>query len=346
VDFLRICKNHSFATVQALPRVDRHGFDVVLVVAKLSYVVDELGNVRLVPSTIHLDDLPDGHGGLRYPTDLEEEKLGTDFGLVGTMIPARQNTTQQLVWLQIGGLRRVAQVFGPRVYERKGSGVVPGPPSVLGPTPLVHALAYGGSTPGGQLRHPKNPVGRGFSDDVASLVGQPAHRIERVDAEPGVVPIDPPHAVFAPIPADWEPRRSFAGTHDAEWADRRAPVRPVDFDPRHHCWSVPELHHATPARPDVPIEVGGVTAAGVWRFRLPGYGIEFAYRVEGELHDLPSHLDGYLIDADEGRVELSFRAAIRLRRKWERLEKIHVYGTGEMPDSVFESPARPAGAQV
>jgi hypothetical protein len=345
VDLQRVCKNHSFATVQAMPRLDRHGFDVALIIAKLTYAVDPIGNVSLLPSVIHLDDVPDGQGGIRNPTDVEEEKVGTDVGLVGTALPTKLGATQQLVWLQVGGSKKGCMVFGPRMYVQKGSGVVPGPASQLKPTPLVHALSFGGSLPGRGVYHRENPVGRGFTDEPLSLVGQPAHRLEPVENDDGVGPkILPAHACFAPIPATWEPRSSLAGTHDAKWTDERAPVRPEDFDPMHHSWAVPDLHHRSALSPDVPIEVGGATPHGVWRFKLPAYSIEFSYRADGEVHELESHLDSYLIDSDRGTVELAFRAAIRLRRKWERLEKIYIYGAGDMPDSVFESPARPAGA--
>jgi hypothetical protein len=345
VDLQRVCKNHSFATVQAMPRLDRHGFDIALIVTKLTYAVDPIGNVSLVPSVIHLEDVPDGHGAIRNPTDFEEEKVGTDVGLVGTALPSKPGVTQQLVWLQVGGHKKGCMVFGPRAYVQKGSGVVPGPASVLKPTPLVHALSFGGSAPGRGLYHRENPVGRGFTDDPLSLVGQPAHRLEPVQNDDGVdAKIPAAHACFAPIPATWEPRASLAGTHDAKWADERAPVRPVDFDPLHHSWAVPDLHQRSPLAPDVPIEVGGATAHGVWRFKLPAYSIELSTRVDGVISEIPTHLDSYLIDIDAGTVELTFRAAIRLRRKWERLEKVYIYGAGEMPDSVFESPARPAGA--
>jgi hypothetical protein len=154
----------------------------------------------------------------------------------------------------------------------------------------------------------------------------------------GLPVIDPSHAAFAPIPESWEPRRGRIGTHDAQWADERAPVRPVDFDPLHHAWAVPDLHFDKPLQPDVPLEIGGMTPEGVWRFKLPGYGVAFAFVKDGETHEASSHLDGILIDADRKQVELTWRTAIRLSRKWARVERITIYGTGDMPHSVFEEP--------
>ncbi len=347
MDLQRTCRNYSFATVRCLPRIDRHGFDVALVVAKLTYSVDPIGNARLVPSTFHLADVGDGHGGIRQPSDLEEEKPGTDVGMIGTAHPTRRDAKEQTVHLQVGGLRKSSVVFGPRLYERKGSGVVPGPPGPLRPTPLVHALARGGIDKARGSAEPHNPVGRGYAEDPLTLVGQPAHVIEPAESPfgPSAVGLTPPvhpcHGAFAPIPASWEPRRSRTGTHDARWREERAPIRPADFDPLHHAWAVPDLHLDKPIRPDTPVEIGGATREGVWRFKLPAYAIAFGVRA-GEAGDdareIDTHLDGMLIDADAGSVELSFRAAVRLPRKWERAPRVVVWGVGEMPDSAFDAP--------
>lgn len=344
MDLERRCKNHSFATLRCVPKVDRHGFDVALAVAKITYVVDLLGNVKLVPSHHYWDDVSDGHGGVRFPTDYAEEKIGTDVALLGNVIPSKPNLTQQLVWLQIGGQRKASTVFGARVYQAKGAGIVPGPSDVLKPFPLVHAYAFGGTDLLTKSAHPHNPVGRGFADEPLSLIGQPAHRIEPYQDSSGLTPkVEPWHASFGPTLPWWEPRRSQTGTHDAAWTRDRAPVRPVDFDPMHHSWAVPGLHFAEPLKADVPIEVGGMTPEGVWRFKLPSYAIAFATRGRVELgvqetRELDTHLDALIIDAERRQVELTWRAAVRLPKKWELMDTLVVYGVGELPDDVFDRP--------
>jgi hypothetical protein len=120
-------------------------------------------------------------------------------------------------------------------------------------------------------------------------------------------------------------------------------VRPVDFDPLHHSHAVPDLHFDAPLAPDVPIEVGGLTPEGIWRFKLPSYSLAFATRTfedDGEdIRELETHLDSILVDADERRVDLSWRVALRLPRKWERMSLLVLYGVGEMPEEVFDAPA-------
>lgn len=364
VDLQRRCKNYSFATVRCVPRIDRNGFDVALAVAKLTYAVDPLGNVTLVPSQHYWDDVHDGHGGVRYPQDFAEEKPGTDVGLVGNVVPSRviptptrgAEPTQQLVWLQVAGYRKAATVFGARTYQVKGAGVAPGPADPLRPFPLVHGFAWGGTDLLTKSAHPANPAGRGFADEPLSLAGQPAHRIEPVQDPSGLSKrIEPWHASFGPISPWWEPRQSRIGTHDYAWSRDRAPIRPVDFDPLHHAWAVPDLHFDQPLAADAPIEIGGMTPEGVWRFRLPAYAIAFSTREigaaaggEDEVREIPAHLDSMLIDAEERKVELSWRAAVRLPRKWELMPTLVIYGVGELPDAVVDPTlggTRPGGPE-
>ncbi len=343
MDLQRVCHNHSFAEVRCLPAIDRRGFDVAVAVAKLTFEVDASGAPRLRQSKIHFDDVADDHRGLRYPHDTAEEKLGTDVALVGTAQP-RGRVTPMAVWLQVGGYRKVTVVHGRRRYERKGSGIVPGPADALEPTPVVHALAWGGTDGRVPERtsEPKNPIGRGFAVDPLTLVGEPAHVLEPSGESTLVTnqASHPCHAAFAPIPLDWEPRRSLAGTHDLTWQNERAPVRPLDFDPMFNSFAVPDLHFKQPLTSDVPIEVGGMTPEGVWRFRLPSYGVTFASAFGGERVELPTHLDSLLIDADRRRVELSWRAAVRLPRKWDRLRRIDVWGTSSLADELFDETYR------
>lgn len=323
--------------------MDRRGFDVAVAIAKLTFEVDAGGAARVRGSKIRLDDLGDEHGGVRYPRDTAEEKVGTDVALVGTAQP-RGRVTHMAVWLQIGGYRKVTMVHGRRRYERKGGGVVPGPADALDPTPVVHALSWGG-TDGRVPERPseaRNPIGRGFAVDPLSLVGEPAHVLEPSSESTLVTqqPTHPCHAAFSPLSLDWEPRRSLAGTHDLAWQNERAPARPLDFDPMHHSFAVPDLHFKQPLTSDVAIEVGGMTPEGVWRFRLPPYGLTFQATIGAEQGPLPTHLDSLLIDADRRRVELSWRAAIRLPRKWDRLRRIDIWGTSSLADELFDETYR------
>ncbi len=344
------CTNESWGTTRCEPMLDRHGNDVAVVVSKVAYSVSPAGRVSLVYRPVRTGDIQDERGGLRYPSDLADDKPGTDVVLVGTSRPPRgKSIDRQLAWLSVGPLRKVVQVFGRRLYTADFSGVVPGPPATLGETPLRYDLAFGGidRSGGGWADEPHNPLGRGFALDPKSLIGTEAPRLEPVaDPRTGRVP-HPSHGCFAPIPPDWEPRRSLVGTHDLEWVEKRAPVRPRDFSTKHHLFAVPELHSDEPLTGDEPFEVGGVLAEGLWKFQLPRYAFSFFVKLATDEapRELSTHLDTVLVDADERVVELVYRASFVLPRKWELLERVIGRGVGTMPDEVLEVDARGSDAR-
>lgn len=344
MDFEALVENVSWASVAGDTMVDRHGRDVALVVAKMAYRVSTKGDVRYVLAPLRGGDERDEGGGVWFPSDLgADEKPGTDVGLVGTAYPPPRSSgkTQAYAWLSVGPLRKVVRVFGPRVYAKNWRGVVPTEPAPLvEPVPLRYSHAYGGTDPVTGAMEPHNPIGIGFSSNPARLVGQPAPPLEPAEPEGGAAP-HPSHAAFAPIPAQWEPRRSLIGTHDEAWSKNRAPLRPKDFDPRHHNWSVPGLHSATPLTGDEQIEVGGVLPEGVWRFQLPRYAVRFESVIAGETASHDTHMDSLHIDAESRTVELCWRVAVRLPRKWQHLERIRVLGVGKLSEEVIRG--QPSG---
>jgi hypothetical protein len=349
MELATLVENISWASIGADTTMDRHGRDVALVVAKVAFKVSLEGAPRLVLAPVRHVDEGDGGWGVRFPADLvADEKPGTDVGLVGTAYPppARAGAKgRAYAWLSVGSLRKVVVVNGPRVYTKGWRGVVPSEPAPLvDPVPLRFEHAYGGTDPTTGAIEPSNPIGIGFASDPMQLVGKPAPPLEPASIEEGGAPSLPAHATFAPIPAHWEPRRSRIGTHDTAWAKSRAPVRPRDFDPMHHAWSVPGLHSATPLLGDEQVEVGGVLPEGLWRFRLPRYAVQFGSKIDGKTTAYETHLDGLLIDTETRVVELTWRAAIVLPRKWERLERIYVLGVGTLPEEVIRDPSRSVGA--
>lgn len=329
MDFDQRLQNRSFSTVRTIVTTDREGFDCCVTVAKVAWHLSATGKPRL--SYRHVRPLPEWNGGtMRFSDDFAPEKPGTDVGLVGTAYPVLakgSKTNAAFAWLQVGLLRKVIQIFGPRHYRSDFSISEPGP---LGPTPLIYDLAFGGRENDGTYCK-ENPVGRGFSKDKPE--GRPAPQLEPVNETlRDSVQALPAQATFGPIPESWSPRADRTGTRDHEWHRERYPVQPLDFDPHHYNWSVPGLYSKEPLRGDEPIEVSGVLQEGPWRFKLPLYPMRFEVDMDGETLAPPTHLDGIMIDADERIVELTYRAKTRLPMKWERLKAIRALATASMPD--------------
>jgi hypothetical protein len=367
MDLDRLCDNRTPMAVRCAPIDDRQGRDVLVVIAKMTWAVSPLGAVSIAApsSPVRFGDVPisDKIGAsIRYPSDLVEEKPGTDVLLIGTAYPSSDGATEQDVSLRVearhGSIRRALKVYGPRTWQQSGlgSGLTPGPAQRLLPTPLVYELAYGGvdeSDPTNILMDRRNPSGTGFAQRRLKMVGAPAPPIE--DPRAPLSSRAPAPAGFAPIPAHWSPRVERMGTRDDAWRRERAPVRPLDFDLRHHSCAPPDLWSDTPLEGDEPVEILGATPEGVWRFQLPRYAPIFQSILRGQLTEHASHLDTYLIDATAGsprRVELTWRIRILLPRKTEHLETVLIFGSERLPEPLMKdlaarvSPARaPAAAK-
>jgi hypothetical protein len=336
MDFASRTLNLTPMEVRCLPVEDRHGRSLCVAVAKITYDVSPTGVARLSkhPSPIRTGDEPnDGSpfASTRFPHDYEGEKPGTDVIVVGTAFPPDgQPVSDMLVSVRVGHLFKAIRVFGARVYQlRVLGGVEPGPAQRLGPTPIRYELAFGGTDEidGRRVAHPRHPLGMGFAEARRKLAGAAAHRLE-VDARALDKSREP--AGFGAIDPHWSPRLELIGSRDLEWQRSRAPLPPLDFDPRHACAAHPDLHSDAPLSPDEPVEIIGMTPEGVWRFRLPKVSPIFSSTMRGEERPHETHLDTFIIDADEGRVELVFRAAIPLPKKAQLLERVTVRATGEL----------------
>lgn len=326
---------------------DRHGHDVILVIAKMTWTVSATGNVTIASpqSPVRLDDEPISdtpNSSIRYPSDLYEEKAGTDVLLVGSAEPPPGRRVSEMeVGLRIAAshrsIQKVVKVYGPRVFQKGMVGIVPGPAAELRSTAIVYENTYGGTDmtePGRPVSEPRNPVGRGFAKNRAALVGQPAPPIE--DPRAPLSSKNPAPACFGAVRGEWAQRLQYAGTYDDSWRRKRAPLRPVDFDPRFYHLAPPDLWTDVPLAGDEPVEVTGTSAAPVWRFRLPRYAPLFSISVSGSKQEPKAHLDTYLIDTDERKVEVTFRATAPMPRKLEHIDKVLIMGAQSLPEALIE----------
>lgn len=309
----RLCDNRTATYAECTQMTDRHGRDVVVAIAKASFAVSPHGQVTLAvpPSPIRYhDDFFDGFSGVRYPCDVADEKPGTDVILVGTAHAPleRSARTSADVTLRVGRVFKSLRVHGPRVWYRSMLGALsPGPAAAFTPVPLTHDLTFG---------------------VVDGVEGQEAPRIEDPD-RPGQP------AGFAPLAPSAPSRRRYLGTMDERWERHRAPVMPEDFDPHFYSCAAPGLWSESPLASDEPVEVIGATPEGRWMFRLPPYALRFQSVLRGVITDHPTHLDTFLIDADERRVELVWRASVALPKKRELLESMLILEAQALPGALY-----------
>jgi len=230
------------------------------------------------------------------------------------------------VSLTAGPLRKAIRVFGDRVWEERG--VVPSMsnPAPFEAMPLVWERAYGGmDNKGKELRaEARNPVGRGYhaKDGEKELNGSPLPNLEDQADLITSWKQSPAPACFAPICGHWEPRLSFAGTYDPQWQRERAPYLPSDFDSRFFQLAPPGLVASGYLQAGDWIEAKGVTPSGILRVQLPPVRIEVTYLVDGSPQPVPANLDTVLIEPDQNRLSLVWRAALRCDKKALRVNEI------------------------
>lgn len=326
--------NESGARELTVPVKDKTGRTFLAVIAKWTFAVGPSGRVELDEPGREPDLVDTFHGedaatsSIRRPSQLFEHKPGTDVILIGHAHPPRQGSATSVdVSLRVGPIAKTVRAHGLRVWQLGTfGGLMPGPARPMRePVPLIYELAWGGLdlTGGKPVGEWRNTVGRGVARSRRELVGQPAALLE--DPRDPIGQGENVPASFGAIHRHWAPRKDFAGTYDQVWEETKMPLLPDDFDPRFHVCVPHDQWSPAPLRGDEPIEVRGATPEGVWRFSLPRVAPGFASVTDGRRVEHRTHLDTILIDADELRVELTWRAAVPLPPKYERVERVMIF---------------------
>ncbi len=254
---------------------------------------------------------------IRYESDYCPAKCGTDVVLIGHAYAA-EGAASVDVTLAAGPLRKTVRVFGKRVWRRAADGWRASDPEPFARMPLVYERAFGGADrsdpdPAKHAFELRNPVGVGFSSgDVvegAALpnLEDPAALITR----PGDAP---PPAGFGFIGRSWQPRIGFIGTYDERWIAERCPLLPDDFDRRFHNGAHPDLIAPEHFAGGEPVLLQGASPAGELRFALPRRSPAVLVTTRGALVRHVPRLDTVVIEPDERRVSLCFRATFRCPR--------------------------------
>jgi hypothetical protein len=265
---------------------------------------------------------------VRVPSDVSLLKPGADVLLLGSArAPGGRPVPAMDVGLALGGLRRVLRVFGDRVWRRSPTGFAASAPQPFVSMPLVWERAWGGGEEvDGRLQaETRNPVGVGFRarGSVRSPEGTPLPNVE--DPRRPLLGHDdaPAPAGTGPLAAHWHPRRAYAGTYDDRWLQERAPYLPRDFDARFFQLAPPEQVLPRLAGGERG-ELHGLSIEGPIRFRLPTLAVTVTYRLAGGAAERPAALDTVLLEPDEKRMILVWRAALAVDKRLLQVREIDV----------------------
>lgn len=314
---------------------DRDGRETLLVVVKGTFTL-ERGGCRPADEPVPLT-LADEHSGepglstVRCESDFALEKPATDVLLLGHAWAPRGRAKESRVKLQAGPAGCEARVHGDRHWS-----VVLGLPKVSSPEPferipLCWERAFGGTQiqKGGdevEGAEERNPIGTGF------VKGRGASAIDGV-ALPNIE--DPSEllkrpgqrcapAGFGVVGRHWLPRRPLFGTYDEAWKRDRMPLPPVDLDPRAFCAAPQPLQARPHLRGGETVVAEGVSPDGPLRFELPRVAHRWEVRIANDWTGLTPLLDTLILEPDEGRVALVWRARLDVHNRLRQVRGVRL----------------------
>lgn len=318
-------ENATDFVVDGIGITDRDGRNAWVVVVKATFVFDERGILTAAPKEDQVEFflLPqyrgeDGQSSLLYEADACPAKPGTDVLLNGdAWAPAGKPTTRTNVTLRVADRVKTLTVCGHREYQRQLSGLVePSAPLPFVRQPIEYEGAYGGHDtsnpdPTKQRYHASNPVGAGVVQGPGARAPNIEHASRGQDANP---------AGFGAIASFWHPRAALHGTYDAAWFEKRKPLLPLDFDPRHHhCAPVNQQFH-TPLRGGEPVALENLTQDGRRVFRLPKHYFGFTTIVRDEAIEHRGKLDTVVIEPSNNRVIMSWKSQLDCHKDFDYID--------------------------
>jgi hypothetical protein len=310
------------------PLVDAAGYDVLVVIVKATFVVDDHGRASVAeqrPIRLHdvLRDEGSPASSALFPSDLGLPKRGSDVVVVGDAVSERRVTVMD-VGVSVRGETVPLRVHGTRVFYRGAIGVGIGPAQPFTRMPIAYELTYGGTSADCVLVETRNPVGVGVAAHAGDLVGQRAPQIEH-PARPHVSATDRhPPVGFGAIMTNWSPRLEYVGTLDHAWQTERMPALPLDHDERFANVAHPTLQFSPGLAPGDSLAVVGMSLEP-FVTSLPGLGVEVRGRFDtGERVALRPAIDTVIVEPEAGVLEIAGRAALRLGRGKRVLREVVV----------------------
>lgn len=317
---------------------DEEGRPLLLLVVKATYAIGDSG-LKLADEQVPVKWRGEpwgkpGESSDRYEPEGAFIKPATDVALIGHAHPPQKGTTETLVALQVGPLKKAVRVVGERTWFRSMGKVAATKPLPFDKLPLTWERAFGGwdrTDTAMPSFEPRNPVGTGFR-------ASPRHFEEGLRLPNLEDPADPLHDFgqkvtptgFGFISPNWHPRAKYAGTYDEAWNNTRKPLLPKDFDRRFFNAAAPGLVAPGYLKGDEPVIVVGASPRGRLSFPLPGQAaptvtVELA---AGEDAKPELRLDTVILDTDAEQVLLLWRGHVVLNESLHDVRGLRVSTEG------------------
>jgi hypothetical protein len=275
-----------------------------------------------------------GYSSPRYEVDFALRKPKCDVLLNATAhAPGGRAAERVRVGVKIGAWSKVIDVVGDRIWLQRGATLGPSAPEPFVALPLTYERAFGGvddTDPERPDAYMPNPIGRGHGlvRSGERVTGRPLPNTEE-PGQPVTVPWGAYRSMSLGVRArNWHPRLSYAGTYDQRWLDDVFPFLPADFDDRYF-QAAPEDQWLDEPAGGEEVLLAHLTPEGRTRFRLPPNDLPVVFfRKDAGREERRATLDTILLEPDAGRLMLTWRASVPLRRNVFELVECLV---GRMP---------------
>jgi hypothetical protein len=332
-------RNKTPLEVALFPWIDAEGGEAAVLLIKGTFSLrNARGQLPLSQEQLPVTRSDEYRGdpaasSILYASESCPTKPGTDIVLLGHAYAPNGTVKTLDLTLKVGGLQKGVRVFGERKWVRAVGAWQISHPVPFQSMPLVYERAFGGVDAKNGAQDPRNPVGTGFAarNSAERLEGLALPNLEYPEALIRAWDSRPEPAGFGFVAPSWVPRSHYAGTYYEAWKKDRFPLTPQDFDER--------FFNAAPrglvARPHLkggePVHINGASKRGPLSFSLPRWTLQATLSVRGKRSQHTPLLETVIIEPDEERIILSWKATMPCARSFLYIDEAVV--TGRMQES-------------
>lgn len=280
-----------------------------------------------------------------YEVDFVPRKPRCDVLLHGSAYAPRGRPVDRLtVSLRVGRLQKSFDVVGNRVWQTGSVYMAASDPEPFVVMPISYNNAFGGidrsqEDPIKWQYYPFNYAGVGYHENTSAqfMNGKPLPNTEETGRRINNPKGNYRPMAFGPVGRTWEPRPKLAGTYDQHWLDHVFPFLPTDFKDEYY-QSAPVDQQTDYLRGGEEVELTNLTPEGLTRFRIPNMHVPITilYRI-GKPAEIMPVIDTLIIEPDNKRFLMTWRAALPLRRSIHEVREVIVGKPPREPDSDFRT---------
>ena len=271
----------------------------------------------------------DAQATMLRDVELTMDHDGTDVVVNGIAhAPGGKPTDSVLTSVKIDQIEAQAMVTGDRVWTESVLHVVPSDAQPFVTMPIIYERAFGGghATDAGEVWDERNPIGNGYCEDPARLIGQSVPNVEDPNAlikrakGRQICPV----AGFASRPGSWAPRSALGGTYDDAWLKNRMPHWPHDLQSGFFRVAAPSLQSAKVFRGHEQVTLRNLTPEGMMQFAIPRVAPIVRVQMRQERVSIPVAMRRIIIEPSLGKLVLFWRATMNCGQSGRRVERISI----------------------